>query len=95
MSISALTKLLHTGQKLFEKIFLQNGTALFWNIAFIVHAQNFWTKLFSMCNSRLSAGMDFKKCGWKSAYFFKEKQKRKKNGQKKDKLLCKFTLRET
>ena len=40
-----------------------------------------------VCNSLLSADIDFKKGGYKSAYFFVEQQKRKKtdkNRRKKD-----------
>ena len=40
VSISALTRQSHTGQKFSEKKFLL-GTALFRNIAVIVHTQNF------------------------------------------------------
>ena len=36
-----------------------------------------------MCNSLLSADMNFYKCGRKSAYFLMGKQKRKKNGRKR------------
>ena len=46
-----------------------------------------YTKFLSKCNCLLSADMDLQKCGRKSAYFFKEKQKRKKtdkNGRKTD-----------
>ena len=42
MSISALTRQSHTGQKFSEKNFLLRGTALFRNIALIVHTQNFY-----------------------------------------------------
>ena len=38
---SALTRQSHTGQKFSEKNFLLRGTALFRNIALIVHTQNF------------------------------------------------------
>ena len=41
VSISALTRQSHTGQKFSEKNFLLRGTALFQNIALIVHTQNF------------------------------------------------------
>ena len=34
--------------------------------------------------------MDLQKCGWKSAYFFTEKQKRTKTDEKR--ILCKLTL---
>ena len=43
-----------------------------------------------MRNSLFSADMDLQKCGRKSEYFFKEKQKRKKTDDKR--ILCKFTL---
>ena len=96
MSISALTRQSHTGQKFSEKTFLWRDTALFRNIALIVHTQNFWTKFLSMYNSLLSAYMDLQKCGWKSAYFFKEKKNVKKRTKTYEKrILCKFTFIDT
>ena len=37
--------------------------------------------IYILYNSLLSAYMDLQKCGWKSAYFIKEKQKRKKTDE--------------
>ena len=80
----ALIKLSHIEQKFSKKnFFVWLVTTLFWNIALIVHTQNFWANFLSLNNSLLSADMDLK-CWQKAAYFFVEKQhkrkKRTKNG---------------
>ena len=54
------------------------GTALCWNIALVVHAQNFEQKFCQDITVYVNADMDLQKCWRKSACFFIEKQKRKK-----------------
>ena len=94
-SISALTRMSHKLDKSFpKKMFCKGGTALFWNIALVVYTQSIWSKFLSICNSLLSADIDLQKCAWKSAYFFTEKQTRKKKRTKtgEKRILCKFVL---
>ena len=64
------------------------GTVLFWNIAVIVHTQNFWTKFSSISNILLSADMDLENADEKADTFFTQKQKRKNTDKKR--IPCKF-----
>ena len=93
VSISALTRQSHTGQKFSEKNFFK-GVQLYFEISLLSFIQKiFEQNLYLYITVYLVRIWTYKNAEWKSAYFFKEKQKRKKNRRKHNekRILCKFT----
>ena len=85
MSISPRTRLSQTDKSFPKKNFCKGIQS-----CFEILLSSFGTKFLSIYNSPLAADMDCKKYGQKLAYFFMEKQKRKKTAEKQ--VLCKSTL---
>ena len=77
LAISLLARPSHTGQKFFKKNFLQRATALFLNIAPIVHTQNF-----DQYMTVYVADVNLLKCERKSAYLILERTKNVKKRTK-------------
>ena len=85
MSILALSRLLDT-----DKNFVYERNERYFKMELYSFVKNFSRKTFVPYVSLVSADMDLQKCGEKSAYFFTEKQKRKKTDE--NQIMCKFTL---
>ena len=85
MSISTLAKLSHTGQKLSEKILLQRVHLYFKNIDLIIHPQNFWTKLLSICVTVYLVRIWTYKNADEKAHTFSRRSKNVKKRTKTDK----------
>ena len=73
-------------KKVFRKdFFVKRYSPIFQNIALIVHAQKFWTKFLSLCNSLLSADIWTYQNADKKAQTFYGEAKTLKSGQKRAK----------
>ena len=87
-SISALTRRSHTGQKFSEKSFLWRSTALFWNIALVVHTQNFYL----YTTVYLVRIWTYKNADEKAHTFSRSKNVKKRTKTNEKRILCKFTF---
>ena len=77
-SIYALSRLLYIDKNFAQKFCVWTIRAIFRNKAVALYKKIFSENFCPVCKCLVRANMDTWKCGWKSAYFDKEKQNRKK-----------------